>query len=91
MIEPTQILLFGVVIVLTILLVFIGWQIFQLLGEIRKMLMKFNAMVDGAVNMTGNLGKSFENLSGFSEGVKAVFSLFKLFGGKRGEKDGREK
>ena len=38
MIEPTQVLLFGVVTVLTIVLVFIGWQIFQILSEIRKML-----------------------------------------------------
>ena len=79
MIEPTQILLIAVVIILTILMVIIGWQIFQILSEIRKMLSKFNTMVEGAVSMTGNLGKSFENLSGFSEGMKAVFSIFRLF------------
>ncbi|KKS95985.1 MAG: hypothetical protein UV73_C0012G0013 [Candidatus Gottesmanbacteria bacterium GW2011_GWA2_43_14] len=87
MIDPTQILLFAVVTILTVLLVFIGWQIFQILGEIRKMLMKFNTMVDGAVNMTGNLGKSFEKLSGFGDGVNAVFSIFKMFSGKKEKKD----
>lgn len=86
MIEPSQLLLFTVVVVLTIIMVIIGWQIFQILSEIRKMMMKFNTMIDGAVNVTGNLGKSFENLSGFSEGVKAVFSLFRLFRVK-GKKD----
>ena len=86
MIEPTQILLFAVVTILTILLVFIGWQIFQIFSEIRKMLIKFNTMVDGAVTMTGNMGKSFENLGGVSEGVKAVFSLFKLFSTKKEKK-----
>lgn len=79
MIEPTQILLFAVISVLTVMMVFIGWQIFQILFEIRKMLIKFNTMVEGAVSMTGNLGKSFENISGFSEGMKAVFSIFRLF------------
>ncbi|OGF98652.1 hypothetical protein A2153_04145 [Candidatus Gottesmanbacteria bacterium RBG_16_38_7b] len=86
MIEPTQILLFAVVTILTILLVFIGWQIYQIFSEIRKMLVKFNTMVDSAVNVTGNMGKSLENLSGVSEGVKAVFSLFKLFSSKKEKK-----
>lgn len=79
MTETNQILLSAVIVVLTILMVIVGWQIFQILSEIRKMLMKFNKMVDGAVTVTGNLGKSFENMSGFSEGVKSVFSLFRLF------------
>jgi len=87
MLDTTQILLFAVVTILTVLLVFIGWQIFQILGEVRKMLQKFNTMVDGAVNVTGNLGKSFEKLSGFGEGVQAVFSIFKLFSGKKEKKD----
>lgn len=87
MLDTTQILLFAVVTILTVLLVFIGWQIFQILGEVRRMLMKFNAMVDGAVNMTGNIGKSFEKLSGFGEGVQSVFSIFKLFSAKKEKKD----
>ncbi|OGG33557.1 hypothetical protein A3G68_05845 [Candidatus Gottesmanbacteria bacterium RIFCSPLOWO2_12_FULL_42_10] len=87
MLDTTQILLFAVVTILTVLLVFIGWQIFQILGEVRKMLQKFKTMVDGAVNVTGNLGKSFEKLSGFGEGVQAVFSIFKLFSGKKEKKD----
>jgi len=52
MIEPTQVLLFSVVTILTVILVLIGWQIFQILSEIRKMMMKFNTMVDGAVTVT---------------------------------------
>ena len=90
MIEPTQILLFAVVIILTVLLVFIGWQIFQIFSEIRKMLIKFNTMVDGAVTISGNMGKSFEKLSGFGEGVNAVFSLFRLFSGKKEKKSSEQ-
>lgn len=79
MIEPTQILLIVVVIVLTSLTVIIGWQIFQILMEIRKMLSKFNLMADGAVNMTQSIGKSLHNLNGFSDGLKAAFGVFKVF------------
>lgn len=79
MIEPTQILLLIVVVLLTSLTVIIGWQIFQILVEIRKTLSKFNSMADGAVNMTQNLGRSFQNLNGFSDGLKAILKIFKTF------------
>lgn len=79
MIEPTQILLFAVVVTLTILMVIIGWQIYLILSEVRKTLIKFNTVVNEAVSITGNLGKSFQNLSGFSEGLKAVLGIFRLF------------
>lgn len=79
MIEPNQILLFIVVVVLTTITVLIGWQIFQILSEIRKMLSKFNLMANGAVNMTQNLGRSFQNLHGFSDGLKAVLGVLKVF------------
>lgn len=83
MTESTQILLFAVVIVLTILMVIIGWQIFQILSEIRKMLMKFNSVADEAVTLTGNIGKSVQNLSGFSDGLKTAFSIFHIFKKKK--------
>lgn len=85
MTEPVQILLFAVVIILTILMVIIGWQIFLIFSEIRKMLIKFNTMTDSAVSLTGNIGKSLQNLSGFTEGLKAVFGIFRFFK-KKGEK-----
>ena len=79
MLEPTQVLLFTVVTVLTIVMVLIGWQIFQILSEIKKMLEKFNQVVSGAVTITTDVGKSVKNISGFSEGFKAAFSLLKHF------------
>ncbi len=79
MIEPIQILLSAVIVILTVLMVLIGWQIFQILFEIRKMLIKFNSMVDGAVSISGNIGKSFKDLSGFTEGLKTVLGFMKIF------------
>lgn len=79
MTDPTQILFFAIAVVLTILTVIIGWQIFQILSEIRKMLLKFNTVIDNTVSITGNIGKSFQNLSGFSEGLRAIFGIFRLF------------
>ncbi|MBM3282753.1 hypothetical protein FJY90_00730 [Candidatus Gottesmanbacteria bacterium] len=79
MIEPINVLLFAVVVILTILMVVIGWQIYLILGEVRKMMMKFNTIADGAVSFTGNISKSFHNLTGFSDGLKTVLGLFRVF------------
>lgn len=87
MIEPTQILLFVVVIALTTLTVIIGFQIFQILIEIRKMLSKFNLMADGAVNMTQSIGKSLRSINGFSDGLKTALGVFKVLKKKNSSGD----
>lgn len=87
MIEPTQILLFAVVIVLTILVVVIGWQIYQILAEVRKILEKANTVAQGAVDVTSNMGQSLINISGVSEGLKMVLGIVKLFSGRGKEKE----
>lgn len=88
MIDPTKLLLYAVIITLTIIMVLIGWQMYKILTEIRKMLMKANALMDNSAKMMDNVGKSFEKLNGFSEGMKAAFSVIRFF--KKGEKqDGK--
>lgn len=83
MIEPVQVLLFAVVITLTILVVVIGLQIYYILSEVRKIFSKFNTMADGAVTITNNVGQSFQNLSGFSQGLRAILGLFGFFKKKK--------
>lgn len=87
MIEPTQILLFIVVVVLTTLTCVIGWQIYLILSEIKKMLSKFNLMADNAVNLTSHISNSLRNISGFSDGLRAVLKLFKVFKKKEDENE----
>ena len=88
MTETTQVLLFSVVIILTIMMVVIGWQIVLILIEVKKMLTKFNTMAEGADSITGNLSKSVQNITGFSEGLKSAFGIFKLF--RKKEEKGEE-
>lgn len=90
MIEPVQILLFAVVITLTILMVVIGIQIYYILSEIRKIFGKFNTMAEGAVTITNNVGQSFQNLSGFSQGLRAILGLFGFLKKKKRKQDMEE-
>ncbi|OGG21141.1 hypothetical protein A3D03_05840 [Candidatus Gottesmanbacteria bacterium RIFCSPHIGHO2_02_FULL_40_13] len=87
--ESTQILLFAVISVLTIVMVVIGYQVFMILGEIRKMLQKFNKVVDSTVNVSTSISKSLTNINGFTEGVKTVMGIFNVF--RKKDKNGEDK
>ena len=87
MIESTQVLLFAVVIILTLMALVIGWQIFLILTEIKKILSTFTSAVDNTLSLTGNIGKSLNNVNGFTEGMKTVFGIFKSIKGKVGKND----
>lgn len=79
MLDPTQTLLFAVVIILTFLMVFIGWQLFMILSEIKKILMKFNSVVDNTVILSDKFTNSILSLGGFADGLKAFLSLSRFF------------
>lgn len=80
-----QILLFTVILSLSIVLLFIGYQVYQILSEIRKMIMKFNKITDNAVDISNNLGASFNNFGSFTQGLKSIFGLLNLFKRKPSE------
>lgn len=86
MIEPYQVLLISVVVILTILTVLIGWQIYLILSEIRKTIIKFNSIINEASTVASNIGKSLHSMSGFAEGLKTILNLFKFAKSKEGEK-----
>ena len=79
MTESYQILLFFVIIILTVGLIAIGYQIFQILSEVRKMLTKSNLIMDNAVSVSGSFTDSIKNINGFTSGLKSVFNLFSFF------------
>jgi len=84
MTDPFQLLLYLVVVVLTIVLVLIGWQIIRILSEVRKMLVKMNSTMDNVADFTGSIGR---NISGFSDGMRTVFSLINIFKKKEKKED----
>ncbi len=90
MIDTTQILLFTVVTALTILLIVIGIQVVFILREVRKMFEKMNKMMEDATMVTGSIGRSFNEISGFTTGLKGVLKIFSIFA-KKEDKNAGEK
>lgn len=76
--DPTQILLFSVVTVLTILLVAVGVQVFFILREAKKALEKTNKILEDASFVSGAVAKPVAGLASFVDGLKSIRDLIDL-------------
>lgn len=70
MIDPAQAALFLVIIVLTILLVVLGIQVFFVLRELRKTIAKANKVLDDTGVITESVSAPISNLSTLLMGLK---------------------
>jgi predicted PurR-regulated permease PerM len=89
--DPAQIIIFVVVIVLTLLLVFLGIQAFYVLRELRQTLAKTNKILDTADQITQNISNPVSAFSSVISGVKAGSVLAGIFNKikSKEEKDGK--
>ena len=86
MIDTAQGILLFVVVVLTILLVVLGVQVFFILREFRKTVNKANKVLDDTSSITGSVSgplASFSSFSYLSTGMKIGSALLKLIKNKK--------
>lgn len=76
--DPTQILLFSVVTVLTVLLVAVGFQVFRILAEAKKALEKINRVLEDATFVSSSVAKPVAGISNFMESIKSIKDLIDL-------------
>jgi phosphoglycerate-specific signal transduction histidine kinase len=88
MIDPAQTALFLVVIVLTILLVVLGIQVFFILRELRKTIDKANKVLDDTGTITESVSKPISSLSSLAMGLKAGAKIARILNAdKKHKKD----
>lgn len=94
--DIAQIALFMIIIVLTILLSVLGIQVFVILREFRKTVLKANKVLDNTSIITESVSSPFSSLSGFASSIKAGVSFVGLLkkiiskdedSGKKNKKD----
>lgn len=78
MLDPVQTALFLVVIVLTVLLLILGIQVFFILRELRHTVAKANRVLDNTESITENVSGPISTLSSVMMGIKAGSSFVKL-------------
>lgn len=79
-------ILFLVIIILTILLVVLGIQVFFILRELRKTVDKANKILEDAGEITETVKKPVSSLSTLAMGLKTGATIAKIFQGKKKDK-----
>lgn len=84
MIDPAQTALFLIIIILTVLLVILGVQVFFILRALRITINKINNVLENAENITESVSKPISSLSTLAMGLKTGATIAKIFqGGKK--------
>ncbi len=87
MTDPAQAALFLVILILTVLLVVLGIQVFFILRELRKTIDKVNKVLDDTSIITESVSKPISSLSTLAMGLKTGATIAKIFQGKKHKKD----
>ncbi len=85
--DSTQILLYSVVTILTVLLVVLGVQVFFILKEAKRTLDKINKILDDANLISESVARPIVGFSNFLEGVKSFGNLVNMVMNKNGGAD----
>lgn len=86
MIDTAQTVLLFVLIVLTVLLLILGIQVFFILRELRQTVSKANKVLDDTGAITESVSAPLTTLSALAAGVKTGAKFARLLKGKLGKK-----
>lgn len=77
--DPAQVILIIVIVLLTGLLVVLGVQAFFILREFRKTVSKANKVLDNTNIITGSVSAPISSFSGIAAGIKTAAPLLNFF------------
>ena len=81
--DPAQTALFLVIIVLTVLLLVLGVQVFFILKELRRTVSKANKVLDDTGAITSSVSGPISTLSSLAMGLKAGGVIARLLNNKK--------
>ena len=87
--DITQIILLAVITVLTIFLVVIGFQVFFVLKDLRKTLLRMNRLFENTDDLVGQVKKPIESVGNLFTAMTAGVGIAHLL--KRGSKEKESK
>ncbi|OGG14961.1 hypothetical protein A2875_03310 [Candidatus Gottesmanbacteria bacterium RIFCSPHIGHO2_01_FULL_46_14] len=74
--DPVQLTIIAISFIITILIVFLGVQVWYILKEMRASLQKVNKMLEDAGKVSGTVSQGVSSMAGMLEGIKTGLSLF---------------
>jgi hypothetical protein len=91
--DIAQIALFIIIVLLAILLITLGIQVFFILREFRKTVNKANKVLDNTNTITESVSAPLSSLSSIATGIKtgaSFLNIFKKFISKDDEEEGKK-
>lgn len=76
--DLTQIFLVITLATTTIVLAAVGYQVFQVMREMKNILIKMNHVVGGLERMSTSVESGFNEVAGFVGGAKSVFKILEI-------------
>lgn len=89
MIDPVQLVLLIVVVLLALIMIVLGIQVFFILREVRATLRRLNKLLDTAENLTDTLAHPMSLISGILAGTKSLSPILRLFTGRNSDENRR--
>lgn len=77
--DAAQIVLFIVIVILAVLLLALGIQVFFILREFRKTVLKANKVLDNTEVITQSVSAPISSLSAIASGIKTGMSFINVF------------
>src|SRR3989344_5030113 len=87
-VDTTQIILLAVITVLTIFLVVIGFQVFFVLKDLRRTLLRMNRLFESTDDLVGQVKKPIESAGNLFTAMTAGVGIAHLL--KRGSKETKQ-
>lgn len=76
MLDLNQVLIFLVVTILTVLIVLISVQVYNLLKELRRSVEKINKILDDSSTVTGTVARQVNSISDLLDKASGALSVF---------------
>ncbi len=88
--DLTQIFLVVTLAATTIVLVAVGYQVFQVLKEMKNILVRMNRVVGGLERMSTSVESGFNEVAGFVGGAKSVFKILEIIRNRKSTASDKE-
>lgn len=90
MIDAVQIVLLSVIIILAVLFVVLGIQVFLILRELKNTVVKTNKILDDVDTLTESVSEPVSFISGLLFSSKTLTTIARIFNATRKTREGEE-
>lgn len=77
--DPVQFIILLISVIVTAAILIIGYQVYQLLKDLRTSLRKMNRILDDTGDITESVKKPVDSLSNLTSGIQAGISIVEKF------------